>query len=85
MPPMRTTLSLDSDVAASVRMEMQTRGTSLKETVNALLRLGLEAAARQPAERPRFVVRAKNLGTGLGSRYTKVSELLEHLDGADHR
>ena len=38
---MRTTLTLDPDVAASLRSLAQERGSSFKATVNAVLRRGL--------------------------------------------
>ena len=40
---LRTTLTLDEDVAAKLREETRRRNTSFKETVNACLRRGLEA------------------------------------------
>lgn len=46
---MRTTLTLDPDVAAAIARRRRKRGTGLKEEVNALLRAGL-AADDAPAD-----------------------------------
>lgn len=40
---MRTTLSLDDDVAAAIRRRQAARGTAFKQEVNDLLRAGLAA------------------------------------------
>jgi hypothetical protein len=80
----RTTLTLDDDVARLVQEEVRRSGDSLKGTVNTLLRRGL-TASREPQPRKRFVVTPKALNTGLGTRYQKVEDLLEALDGPGHR
>jgi hypothetical protein len=48
---MRTTLTLDDDVAAAVRREARRSGRAFKELVNELLRAGLRAR-RSPPVRP---------------------------------
>lgn len=48
---MRTTLTLDPDVGAEVERRRRERGTSLKQEVNELLRVGLRASDR-PASQP---------------------------------
>lgn len=81
---MRTTLTLDDDVARLVQDEVKRSGDSFKGTVNNLLRLGL-TAARKPERKKRFVVTPIALGTGLGTRYQNVEELIEALEGPLHR
>ena len=81
---MRTTLTLDDDVAARVRSLMRRTGRSLKTTVNDLLRLGLESA-RAPKPRRPFVVRARPLGLRPGMSYDNIAELLELTEGPAHR
>ena len=81
---MRTTLTLDDDVARLVQEEVQRSGDSFKGTVNNLLRRGL-TASRNPEPRKRFVVTPIALNTGLGTRYEKVEDLIEALDGPLHR
>ena len=80
---MRTTLTLDADVIAKLRAEARRSGRSFKETVNAFLRLGLNAL--RPAKTPRrFVIRARELGRHPGLNYDNIGELLEQTEGPLH-
>lgn len=81
---MRTTITLEDDVAAKVRAEMRRTGGSLKETINRLLHLGL---SHQPARaaRKRFVVKARPLGLMPGLDYDRTSELLEQIEAPYRR
>jgi hypothetical protein len=76
----RTTLTLDDDVASLLNKEVRRSGESLKQVVNRFLRLGL-TASKQPARKP---FRIKPLDLGLPP-FEKVEELLEYLEGPDHR
>jgi hypothetical protein len=76
----RTTLTLDDDVASLLNKEARKSGESFKQAVNRFLRLGL-VAAKRPSRKP-FVVKPINLGL---PHFEKVEELLEHLEGPDHR
>jgi hypothetical protein len=80
----RTTLTIDDDVAALVQEEVRRSGGSFKGTVNTLLRRGL-TASRDPQPRKPFVVTPIALNTGLGTRYQKVEDLIEALEGPMHR
>jgi hypothetical protein len=77
---MRTTLSLDDDVAQLLKKEVRRSGDSFKEVVNRFLRLGMNAS-KQPTRKP-FRVKPLNLGL---PPFEKVEELLEYLEGPDHR
>jgi hypothetical protein len=46
---MRTTLTLDDDVAAVIARRRAERGTRLKDEINDLLRAGIAASSRPPA------------------------------------
>lgn len=83
---MRTTLTIDDDVAALVEQEVRRSGDSYKGTVNKLLRLGLTATAKPRTEK-RFVVEPIPLGIGemLDRHNGKVSALLEELEGPYYR
>ncbi|HUA99893.1 MAG TPA: hypothetical protein VMA34_16285 [Terracidiphilus sp.] len=81
---MRTTLTLDDDVAVLVKQEVRRSGDSFKATVNRLLRMSLNAP-RNRRPRRRFVVTPIALNTGLGTRYQKVEDLIEALEGPLHR
>lgn len=80
---MRTTLSLDDDVANLLNKEVRRSGASFKETVNQLLRLGL-AASTQKNVRP-FLVTPRPMGLPPGLSYDNISELLEALEGPKHK
>jgi hypothetical protein len=77
----RTTLTLDDDVAALLKKEVRKSGEPFKQVVNRYLRSGL-TAAKQPARRS-FKVKPINLG--LPRDFDKIEELLEYLEGPEHR
>jgi hypothetical protein len=79
----RTTLTLDDDVAKLLRRELRRSGTSLKAAVNHFLRLGLMASGKQ--ERKPFVVHPRPLGLPAGLGYDNVEDLIEALEGPTHR
>jgi hypothetical protein len=82
---MRTTLTLDDDVAAKLKAEVRRSGKPFKETVNALLRLALNTRPRNAA-RAAFRVTARDLGhLKPGLSLDNVGELLEHAEGPGHR
>lgn len=77
---MRTTLTLDEDVAVLLKKEARKSGEPFKQVVNRYLRLGL-TAPRPKAPKP-FKVKPFNLGL---PPFTKVEELLEWLEGPEYR
>jgi hypothetical protein len=79
----RTTLSLDDDIASLLKQEIRRSGVSFKEAVNHYLRLGL-TAAKQPA-RKKFVVKPLAMGLPPGLSYDNVGELIEALEGPLHK
>lgn len=82
---MRTTLTLDDDVAAKLKAEMRSNDKSFKNTVNDFLRLGLNAK-RQRSSRKRFRVSARDLGRlQPGLSLDSVGDLLEQLEGPSYR
>jgi hypothetical protein len=76
----RTTLTLDEDVAARLKTESRRSGRPFKDVVNDYLRRGLEGA-QSPAPRKRFQVRARALGVRTGLDYDNVADLLEQIEG----
>jgi len=78
----RTTLTLDDDVAKLLEKEHRRSGSSFKQVVNHFLRLGL--TAKQPARKP-FKVKPWNLQAPPGQSFDKVEELIEFLEGPYHR
>jgi hypothetical protein len=79
----RTTLSLDDDVARLLDKESRKTGASFKETVNHFLRLGLTAGKR-PVRKP-FVVMPRKLKLPAGQAYDNIEQLLDSLEGPAHR
>jgi hypothetical protein len=59
---MRTTLSLDDDVAALLEEVRKSRAASLKQVVNEALRQGLERMSQPAAPRKPFRTRPVDLG-----------------------
>jgi hypothetical protein len=59
MPIMRTTVTLDPDVEATLKATMRERGISFKAALNDAVRAGLDASS--PVRRP-FKVRTAPLG-----------------------
>ena len=80
----RTTVALDEDVLASVKAESRSRGTTFRTTVNDLLRLALLHVNSQP-RRPKFVVRATNMGFRPSLNYDGTESPIEYLEGVYHR
>ena len=79
---MRTTLTLDDDVASLLKKEARQSGEPFKQVVNRFLRLGLTA---KPLERKPFVVKPMNLQLPAGLSYDNVEELLDFLEGPYRR
>jgi hypothetical protein len=77
----RTTLTIDDDIAVLIKQEQLRSGDSFKGTVNRLLNLGLMNAEEKAVSEP-FVVTPFPLGIG---NCDKISELLEELEGPYHR
>lgn len=82
---MRTTLTLDDDVAAKLKAESRRAGRPFKEIVNETLRSGL--ASRRIAAKPRaFKITARDLGDlRPGLSLDNVAELIEQVEGSLHR
>lgn len=82
---MRTTLTLDDDVAAKLKSVARRTGRAFKDVVNDAIRTGL---ATPPASRPRalFKVKARDLGrVRPGANLDNLGELLEQIEGPHHR
>ena len=82
---MRTTLTIDDDVAAKLKTESQRAGRPFREIVNETLRRGLESR-RATAERRAFRVTARDLGDlKPGLSLDNIAEVIEHVEGSLHR
>lgn len=76
---MRTTLTLDEDVAKRLKEKCRKTGQSFKQVVNETLREGL-VPRKVPTSRKRFRVQSQPLGLRSGLSYDDVSELLDALE-----
>lgn len=79
---MRTTLTLDDDVASLLQKEVRRSGVSFKAAVNQFLRLGLMTSKQQAPRR--FVVTPRPMGLPPGESYDDIEHLLETLEGERH-
>lgn len=83
---MRTTLTLDEDVAAKLKAESRRLDRSFREVVNDTLRRGLATHRAASSRLARFKVTARDLGRlRPGLSLDNVSELIEHVEGPFHR
>jgi len=81
----RTTLTLDEDVAAKLQALSRRSGRSFREVVNETLRRGLMNTSARGGRQP-FVVQARDLGRlRPGLSLDNIGDLLEHIEGPLHR
>jgi metal-responsive CopG/Arc/MetJ family transcriptional regulator len=76
---MRTTVSLEEDVAAAIEQVRRQQGVGISQAINQLIRAGL--STKQP--RRRF--RQRSVALGLRVDVTNIAEALETLDGPTQR
>jgi hypothetical protein len=82
---MRTTLTLDEDIAERLQAESQRTGRSFKEVVNEHLRISL-ARSRALKSMGQFRVAPADLGgPATAGSYDDIAALLEESEGAEHR
>jgi plasmid stability protein len=81
----RTTLTLDDDVAAKLAARARKTGESFRAVVNDALRRGLATTGPRPERRP-FQVRVRDLGAVRpGLQFDDIAGLLEQVEGPLHR
>ena len=82
---MRTTVTIDDDVATKLQAEMRRRRSgNFKQLLNDVLRRGLLVRRELAASKP-FRVRPRRMGKMQGLNYDNVGEMLEYLEGAEHK
>ncbi len=82
---MRTTLTLDDDVAIQIERLRKARSESLRGVVNQALREGLKHLAALPKERVPFRTEAVDLGRCLLGNVDNVAEVLAVAEGESFR
>jgi hypothetical protein len=80
----RTTVTLDDDVAARVKRESLSRGASFRDTLNDLLRAALLGGANKPRRRT-LKIKPTHMGYKPGLNYDNIESLLEYGEGERHR
>jgi len=82
---MRTTLTLDDDVAAELERLRRDRGTDFKTLVNDLLRGGLRELANPAKRRKPFRTRSVDLGPPRIRNLDNTAEVLAAIEGEWYR
>jgi len=81
----RTTLTLDDDVAAKLKSQARRSGRPFRAVVNETLRRGLVTPSRGKGRTP-FKVQARDLGRlRPGLNLDNIADLLEQTEGPLHR
>lgn len=82
---MRTTLSLDDDVAALITRIRKARRSGLKQVVNEALRRGLQAMLVRDEPRAPYRTRTVDLGRCLVGSVDDVADALSLAEGEDFK
>ena len=82
---MRTTLTLDDDVAARLKAAVRKQRRPFKQLVNEALRGGLEALDRPRHARRPFRSKGFDLGPSLVGSLDNVEEVLSRVEGEGHQ
>jgi hypothetical protein len=81
---MRTTLTIDPDIAVKAKKAVQLTGMPFKSLINQALRIGIDAVLSPKKSRPyRTEGRPMRLRKGLS--YDNIQELLSVAEGEDFR
>ena len=80
---MRTTLTLDPDVAVNVKKRMAEENLTFKETVNQALRYGLKEVGKQKKKAP-FKVIPHSFGFKPGIDLNKLNQLVDELEAEEY-
>lgn len=77
---MRTTLTLDEDLAESLRRRARVTGRSFKDVVNTAIRRGLAVGAAPDPELEPFRVEPRACGFRAGIDIGKLNQLVDELE-----
>ena len=80
---MRTTLTLDDDLAGILQMRASQQGHSFKAVVNSLLRAGIAASGDACEHRQAIQVMTRPLGLKPGYNPDKLNQLVDELEVED--
>lgn len=79
---MRTTLTLEPDVAERLQQEMRRTGKGMKAIANEALRSGLGLSGK-PVRPPKFVVKPHAMGVMPGIDLDRMNQLVDELEAAE--
>ena len=82
---MRTTLTLEDDVAIGLERLRKERDASLKDVVNEALRLGLHEMRAKPKVRKRFETAVFDAGEPLIKNMDNIGEVLALIEGEGYK
>ena len=77
---MRTTLTIDDDLAGIIQNQASQQGHSFKAVVNDLLRAGLAAHGSIPSKRKPIKIITKPMGLKPGYDPGKLNQLVDELE-----
>jgi hypothetical protein len=81
---LRTTLTIDDDVAVQLERLRRARDANLKDLVNEALRLGLREMTAKPKKRKRFQSRTFDMGPPR-INIDNVAEAIAYAEGEDYK
>ena len=82
---MRTTLTLDDDVAARLEQVAGRRKQAMKTVVNDALRAGLAVLDKPAPKRAPFRTKGFDLGPSLVGSLDSIEDVLARVEGERHR
>jgi hypothetical protein len=82
---MRTTLTIDDDIAVELERLRRTRDASLKDLVNDALRLGLREMTNRPKRKKRLRTRSFDGGQLLVASIDNIGDLLAEIEDEWYR
>jgi hypothetical protein len=81
---MRTTLTIDEDIAVQIEELRRKRDASLKDVVNEALRLGMREMKAPAKRRKPFRTKPIAMGKALID-INNVAEVIAYVEGDDHK
>lgn len=81
---MRTTLTIDPDIAVQAKKAVQITGMPFKSVINQALRIGIHAVL-SPKKSRKYRTQGRAMGLRKGLSYDNIQELLAVAEGEDFR
>lgn len=82
---MRTTLTLEEDVAQQVRRQTKQFHLPFKQVINRALRLGLEQMIRAKPRRTSYRTISHSMGIKSGYNLDNIQDLISQIEGENSR